>query len=90
MIEIRPGAHVYGRHGGYVGVVEAATDSLMRVRAREPLSRVYYVPTSAVIGWLPGGHELFLSCTCDELTEMGWLHAPHGTDDATKEHFLQH
>lgn len=81
MIEIHPGAHVYGRRGGYVGVVEAAAGSLMRVRAIEPLSRVYYVPTSAVVGSMPGGRELFLECTCDELTQQGWLHAPHGNGE---------
>ncbi len=81
MIDIQRGAQVYGRQGRYLGVVEAAGTDLLRVRADEPFRRVYYIPTSAVIGWLPGGREIFLGCTCEELVVKGWMHAPQRTSE---------
>lgn len=78
MLEIKPGSQVYDRDGEYVGRVEAADPTLFRVRAAAPLSPVYYVPCDAVLGELPGDHEIFLRCAVDDLDRMGWLHPPHG------------
>jgi hypothetical protein len=85
MIDIHPGAQVYARHGRYVGVVEAASEGLIRVRTLEPIGRVFYVPQSAVIGCLPGGREIFLACTCEELASKGWLYPPHGLPEGRGE-----
>jgi hypothetical protein len=76
---IRPGSYVYGRYGGYIGFVEAASDSLLRVRGMGPQTPVYYVPTTAVIGEMAEGRDIFLGCTIAELPTKGWLHPPHAS-----------
>lgn len=78
MDDIRPGAQVYDCDGDYVGTVEAVGDGLVRIRAGTIASPIYYVPQGAVIGSLPGDHEVFLSVEVNALDGMGWLHPPHG------------
>lgn len=75
---IKPGTYVYAIHGRYVGRVEAANGYLLRVRGDGARTPVYYVPMAAVAGELPGGREIFLNCSIDELPTMGWMHPPHG------------
>lgn len=82
MSPIQKGSHVYGRRGRYIGVVERTNDQLMRIRDLV-LGKVYYVPLSAVIGALPGAHEVFLAPSRDEIDGMGWLLPPHGLADET-------
>lgn len=82
-MEIGPGTQVYGRRGGYVGVVLAAGADVLRIRAATPLAQTYYVPRAAVIGTLPGGHEIFINCLLDDLERMGWQHPPHSAFSAT-------
>ena len=77
---IMPGGHVYGSRGGYVGVVEAASGDLLRVRGPGPESLVYYVPTEAVAGQLGDGREIVLNYPTEELRSKGWLHPPRGFD----------
>lgn len=71
---IKTGAHVYGRRGGHVGVVEAADAEELRVRGDGPMSRVFYVPVEAVVGMMPGGREIFLDCLREDLDALAWQH----------------
>ena len=75
-VDVKPGCHLYGRYGAYIGVVLDAGPATLRVRAGTPRAQVYYVPTDAVIGALPGGREVFIRYRRDELERMGWQHPP--------------
>ncbi len=76
MEEIRRGSWVYGSRGAFIGTVEGAGITLLRVRGRGPFSPVYYVPLTAVAGVLGDGREVVLDCRIDELDRRGWLAPP--------------
>ncbi len=79
MLEIDPGAWVYGRQGTFVGTVEAAGPTLLRVRGRGLFPRLYYVPRDAVLAMMTGGHAIFLSCRADEIDRQHWGVLPDGS-----------
>ncbi len=72
---VHRGSWVYGSDGGFIGTVEAATPSLLRVHTRSQFSSIYYVPVDAILGQLGGGREVFLGHTLDTLPEA-WLASP--------------
>jgi len=75
-VEIRSGCWVYGSHGAFIGTVEGAGPTLLRVRGGRPFSPVYYVPLNAILGVLGEGREVVLDCRADELGRKGWLAPP--------------
>lgn len=83
LVDLAPGCSVYGSRGGFIGFVEVAGPSLLRVRGRSPFAPLYYVPRSAIVGTLGGGREIFLGCRVDELDRQGWLVPPRPESDAT-------
>ncbi len=63
----RRGSWVYGSDGGFIGTVEAASPSLLRVRTHSQLAHVYYVPRTAVMGQLGDGREVFIDRDFDTM-----------------------
>ena len=71
----RRGSWIYGSDASFIGTVEAASPSLLRVRTHSQLAHVYYVPRTAVIGQLGDGREVFIDRAFDAMPAE-WLASP--------------
>ncbi len=71
---IRPSSNLFGRQGGYVGSVEAATETTLRVRGATP-DRIYYIPVEAVVAEI-ARDRYELDCSAQDVPYMGWERPP--------------
>jgi hypothetical protein len=74
---IRPGSSVFGSQGGFVGIVQAAGESVIHVLGPTPDRTAYVIPVRNVARALRPG-QFVLDCTIAELQSRGWERTPAG------------